>query len=292
MSQENNATRTRQPEMGGKEGDGMSTGETRDGWDLHIFGPAEADHTVLLLPGAMCTAAFFDDLVKEPKLSAASIRFVAATVPGFGDTRPLEDPTMENATRLAGRLASDLGCDAVVGHSVGGNLALEMVATGEFSGPVALLEPAFSREDEFRELAILDRIGRVPGVGHLAWVASVKTIGMAMKGELPPERHDALVAEMKQSDPRFCRRMVRSYFDYLDHHGSLVARLCDSGVKATVVFCDRSKVGLTDEERSGLEACPNVSLVDVEDSGHMVMTDQPARTAELILKLVSADAGH
>ena len=95
---------------------------------------------------------------------------------------------------------------------------------------------------------------------------------------------------MKQSDPRFCRRMVRSYFEYLDrHHGSLVARLCDSGVTATVVFCDRSKVGLTDEERSGLEACPNVTLVDVADSGHIVMTDQPARTADLILELVGAD---
>jgi pimeloyl-ACP methyl ester carboxylesterase len=54
---------------------------------------------------------------------------------------------------------------------------------------------------------------------------------------------------------------------------------------------DRSKIGLTDEERRGLEACPNVTLVDVADSGHMVMMDQPARTAELILELVSADAG-
>ena len=269
----------------------MSSNESHDGWDLHTSGPVGADHRVLLLPGGMCTAAFFDDLVKEPELSRASIRCVAATLPGFGDTRALEDPTMHNAVGLVGKLASDLGCDAVVGHSIGGNLALEMVATGEFSGPVALLEPAFSREDEFKELAILDRIGRVSGLGHLAWVASLKTIGMAMKGELPPDRHDALVAEMKESDPRFCRRMIRSYFAYLDHHGSLVARLCDSGVRATVVFCDRSKVGLTDKERRDLEACPNVTLVDVADSGHMVMMDQPARTAALILKLVSTDAG-
>ena len=184
----------------------MSTKESHDGWDLHTSGPAGADHTVLLLPGGLCTAAFFDDLVQEPTLSGASIRFVAATVPGFGDTQPLEDPTIENAVRLAGRLASDFGCDAVVGHSVGANLALEMAAAGEFSGAVGLLEPAFSREDEFRELGILDRIGRVPGLGHLAWVAALKTIGMASKGEFPPERHDALVAEMKQSDPRFCQR--------------------------------------------------------------------------------------
>jgi pimeloyl-ACP methyl ester carboxylesterase len=270
----------------------MSTIENRDGWDLHVSAPADADQTVLLLPGGMCTAAFFDDLLKEPKLSGASIRFVATTVPGFGGTRPLGDPTMENVVSAAAKLATDLGCNAVVGHSVGANIALEMAATGEFSGVVGLLEPSFSREDEYKELAILDRIGVVPGLGHLAWVASLKTIGMAMKGELPPERHDALVAEMKRSDPRFCRQLVRSYFEYLDHHGSLVARLCDSGVRAMVVFCDRSKIGLTEEERSGLEACPNVTMVDVLDSGHMVMIDQPTRTAELILGLVSENAGR
>jgi pimeloyl-ACP methyl ester carboxylesterase len=270
----------------------MSTHESHEGWDLHTSGPAGADHTVLLLPGGMCTAAFFDDIVKEPALSGASIRCVAATVPGFGGTTPLENPTMENLARLAGKLAADVGCDAVVGHSMGANIALEMVAAREFSGPVALLEPAFSREDEYTELAILDRIGRVPGLGHLVWVASLKTIGSAMKGELPADRHDALVAEMKKSDPRFCQRMVRSYFQYLDRHGSLVPRLCDSGARSLVVFCDRSKVGLTDEERRGLDACPNVTMVAVADSGHMVMTDQPTRTAELILELVSADAGR
>ena len=262
--------------------------DSRDGWDLHTSGPVDADHTVLLLPGGMCTAAFFDDLVKEKRLREAPIRFVAATVPGFGDTRPLEDPTMEKIARLAGELASDLGCDVVVGHSVGANIALEMVAAGEFSGAVGLLEPAFSRKDEFKELAILDRVGRVPALGYLAWVLSLKTIGSAMKGEFPPDRHDALVGEMKKSDPGFCRHMIRSYFEYLDRHGSLVSRLCDSGARAVVVFCDRSKVGLSREERSGLEACPNVTLVDVADSGHMVMTDQPTRTAELILELVSA----
>jgi pimeloyl-ACP methyl ester carboxylesterase len=272
-------------------GGSVSTHRTHDDWDLHETGPVGAEHTVLLLPGGMCTAAFFDDVVKQPTLSEAPIRFVAATVPGFGGTRPLGDPTMENLAKLAGKLAADLGCDAVVGHSMGANITLEMVAAGEFAGPVALLEPAFSREDEFKELAILDRIGRLPGLGHLAWVASLKTIGIAMKGEFPPDRHEALVGEMKKSEPRFCRRMVRSYFQYLDRHGSLVPRLCESGARALVVFCDRSKVGLTDEERSGLEACPNVTMVAVADSGHMVMSDQPARTAELILELVSADAG-
>jgi pimeloyl-ACP methyl ester carboxylesterase len=177
----------------------------------------------------------------------------------------------------------------VVGHSLCGNFALEMAALGTFSGPVVLLSPAFSREDEVKELAVLNSLGRVPGVAQLAWATVLKTIGRAMKGSFPAARHDALVAEMKTSDPRVCRRQVRVYFEYLDRHGSLVSRLCDSGVKAWVVRGDRDEVGLTDEERRGLEACPNVTLVTVPDAAHFVMTDQPARTAELILEVASVE---
>jgi len=39
------------------------------GWVLHESGPKSADHTVLLLPGALCTAAFYDDLLAEPSMS-------------------------------------------------------------------------------------------------------------------------------------------------------------------------------------------------------------------------------
>jgi pimeloyl-ACP methyl ester carboxylesterase len=86
--------------------------------------------------------------------------------------------------------------------------------------------------------------------------------------------------------------MIHSYLQYLDEHGSLVGRLCESGARALVVFCDRSKVGLKAEERGGLEACSSVTLIDVADSGHMVMFDQPERTAQVILELVGVTAGH
>ena len=258
--------------------------------DVHTSGPTDADHTVLLIPGGMCTAAFYDEFVKEPALSGASIRFVSATLPGFGTARPPVEPTMQAAVEYYGRLASEHGCDAVVGHSVGANLALEMTATGAIAGPVVLLEPSFSREDEYKVLSVLDRLGRVPGLGNLVWLAAVRTIGMAMKDELSPELHKTLAPAMAKGDPHFCRNLVHDYFAYLDRHGSVVARLCESGASAIVVFGDDSEVGLTDAERAGLEACPSVTLVDVAESGHMLMIDQPARTAELVLALFAAGA--
>jgi len=51
---------------------------------------------------------------------------------------------------------------------------------------------------------------------------------------------------------------------------------------ATVVGLPRSP----DEEHETLEAGPRVTIITVPDAGHMVMTDQPARVAELVARAV------
>ena len=256
------------------------------GWILRESGREGSDHTVLLLPGALATAAFYDDLLAEPKMSNASIRFVATTLPGFGGTPAPEDVSMENYGRLAGTLAVDLGCDAVVGHSLGANVAIEMVAAGEFSGPVVLLSPSFSREDESKFPRALDRLGRV--FGHLPFALMLKIIGPAMKSSLPPHRRDALIAELRKNDPRFLRRQTRRYLDYLDRHGSLAPRLCGSGVRAWVVFGDRDDIGLTDDEREVLEECPHVTTVTISDAGHFTLNEKPEQIAEMVLDAVAS----
>jgi pimeloyl-ACP methyl ester carboxylesterase len=260
----------------------MSTNRRHNGWELYESGPADADQTVLLLPGALCTAAFFEDLMAEPKLGSASVRLVAATVQGFGGTPAPDDLSMENYARLAGRLAADLDAGAVVGHSVGANVAIEMAAAGEFSGPLVLLSPTFSRGDESIFPRLLDRLARV--LGNLPYRATFRLIGPAMKGSLPAERHDALVAELKKNDPGFVRRHTRQMLDYLDRHGTLVPRLCGAGVRATVVFGEHDDTGLTDEERRGLEECPHTTLVTIPGAGHFTMNQEPARIAELLLE--------
>jgi pimeloyl-ACP methyl ester carboxylesterase len=266
----------------------MNTTKHHEGWELREFGPAGADHAVLLLPGALATSAFYDDVLAEPKLSEASVRFVAATLPGFGGTEPPADLSMENYARLAGKLAADFHCGAVVGHSLGANVAIEMVGAGHFSGPLVLLAPSFSREDESKFPRALDRMSIA--LGHLPYTAMLKVIGPAMKGSLPPERQDALVAELKKNDPRFLRRQTRRYLEYLDRHGSLVSRLCDSGVRAWVVFGERDDIGLTDDERRALEECPHTAIVTIPDAGHFTLNEEPGRIAELIVEMVSADA--
>ncbi|GAA0662437.1 hypothetical protein GCM10010193_12180 [Kitasatospora atroaurantiaca] len=263
----------------------MNSTEEFQAWDIHEFGPANATRSVLLLPGGLCSTAFMDDLITEPALADAPVRLVATTVPGFAGTPAPQDLSMENYAALLGTLAAERGCEVVVGHSLGANLALEMVAGGHFTGPVVLLSPAFSRPDEFKQLAVADRLGRLPGIGALTWAAMLWMTPHAMADSLPSARRETLIAELKKNDPAFCRRMTRHYFEYLDHHGSLVPRLRESGARAWVVRGDRDEVGLTDEEHDALEASPRVTMVTIPDAGHMVMTDQPARVAELVAQV-------
>jgi pimeloyl-ACP methyl ester carboxylesterase len=261
-----------------------------DGWDLRESGPPGADHTVLLLAGALCTVAFFKELMAEPKLTEASVHLVAATLPGFGNSQPPDDLSVESYASLAGRLAADIGCEAVLGHSLGANVAIEMAAAGKFSGPLVLLSPSFSRKDESKFPRALDHLGRV--LGHLPYAAMFKVIGPAMKSSLPANRRDELVAELKKNDPRFVRRQTRRYLEYLDRYGSLVPRLCDSGVTARVVFGEHDDVRLADEERRELEECPRTTVITISGTGHFTMNQEPRRVAELILEVIPAVSGR
>jgi pimeloyl-ACP methyl ester carboxylesterase len=258
------------------------------GWTLHESGPDSADHAVLLLPGGLCSAAFYDDLLAEPKLRRQSIRFVATTLPGHAGTSPPQDVSIESYGRQAAALAAELGCDAVVGHSLGANVALEMVLSGGFAGSVVLLSPSFSAEDESKFLPILDRLTIV--LGHLPYLLMLKMTAPMMRRSLPPIRRDPLVAELEKNDARVIRRLMHGYVEYLHRSASLATRLCDAGVHAWVAFGEHDMVKLSDDEREALENCPHASLFTIAGAGHLALNEKPAEVAELVLAAVTRDS--
>jgi pimeloyl-ACP methyl ester carboxylesterase len=253
-------------------------------WDVIESGPAGASATVLLLPGGLCTAGVFAYVLEA--LADAPVRVVAATLPGFGRTPYPQDLSMENYAALASALADDLGADIVGGHSMGANVVLEMATSGQCPGAALLLSPTFSAPDEAKELRILDRVGRVPGLGPLAWRMALKAIPGSLSDSLPAQRRDAVQAILANNDPAFCRRSVRAYFAYFGRRDDLVAGLRESGVRAVVAFGDHAETGLADDERAGLESSERVRLVTIEDATHMHVVERPDRTAELVLELV------
>src|SRR5438309_3319903 len=115
-------------------------------WELREAGPADAAQTVLLLPGGMCSAGSFAEVMTQPRL--ARTRLVAATLPGQAGAPPPDDYSVENYARLTADLATKVGADVVVGFSMGACVTLEMVASGGFTGPVVLLGVSLSAKDE------------------------------------------------------------------------------------------------------------------------------------------------
>jgi pimeloyl-ACP methyl ester carboxylesterase len=261
-----------------------------DGTVLRAGGADDPHHRVLCLPGGLATAAFYDDVLAQPALAASGVHAIATTLPGFGGVPfpPSFDASVEAYAAFAGNLARDLGCHAVVGHSFGANVAIEMAAGGHFSGPLILLAPTFSAEDEMRGLAMFNRIGYVPGLRSLVTALLFRSFPKMLKGEVPPDHVDRLAAEMASNDRAAIRLTLRRSYEYVYKHGTIAGRLCQSGVRAEVVFGANDEVGMTPVERSALEACPTTRLHNVPDCGHMLITQKPEWVAKLIADVVTA----
>ena len=184
------------------------------------------------------------------------------TLPGNGGTPAPEDVSIENYSRLTSDVAAELGCHVIVGHSMGANVALEMAGSGAFSVPLVLLAPSFSRADEAMVIRVVDRFARV--FGDLPFALMRRLMRFAVKGSpLPPERGRVLVGELQKNDPRFMRRGMRAYFQYLDRHGSVATRLAEAAVPAWVVHGESGDGGMTGDERRTLQAYAWIRIVTI-----------------------------
>ena len=253
------------------------------GWELRETGPATA-RRVLLLPGGLGTAAFYDDVLTRAGLGEHDVRLIATTPPGFGGRPAPADLSVPGYANLAADAANELGCELVVGHSYFATVVAEMAATRRFTGKVMLLAPAFSRPDEEQDVRTIDRLARIPGLRRPAWSVVARSLDSSMRGRLPAARHDELVAAMRSSDMAVVARIVRSYFDHLAAHADLPARLAGAGNPAWVVRGDHDEIGLTDTERHTLQTSPTITLITIPDAAHFVMLDQPAQITELIVR--------
>ena len=242
------------------------------------------------LPGGLCTAVFYDELLATEALAAGGVRAFATTLPGFGGV-PFPagfDASPEAHAAYAGELARELGCDAVVGHSFGANVAIEMAAGGHFDGSLILLAPTFSPEDEMRGLETINRIGHVPVLRSLVTALLFRSFPKMLRGHVPDESVDRLAAEMASSNRSDIRINLRRSYEHLYRYGTLAGRLCRSGVRAEIVFGEDDEVGMTPAERSTLESCPTTRLHFVPDCGHMLPNQKPDWVAELIVATVAA----
>jgi pimeloyl-ACP methyl ester carboxylesterase len=254
-------------------------------WELREAGPADAQHTVLLLPGGMCSAGSFAELMAEPAL--AEMRLVAVTLPGHAGASPPDDYSIENYARLAAELAAKVGADVVVGFSMGGSVALEMVASGAFRGPTVLLGISLSAKDEPAFFRLIVRLGGVLG-GLPSAVLAKGAASMVKRISVPAERQDELRSDFRKNDPQHVKQALHEYLRWLDRNDDPAGRLCRADVPAWIVHAEKGDGDLTDQERETLGACPNVRLVTLRGTVFFLPNEAPGQVAEVILEAISA----
>jgi pimeloyl-ACP methyl ester carboxylesterase len=249
-------------------------------WELREAGPPDAERTVLLLPGGMCSAGSYAEVMAEPAL--ANMRLVAATLPGHVGTPPPDDYSVENYARLTAELATKVGADVVVGFSMGGTVALEMVASGGFTGPVVLLGVSLSAKDEPAFFRAIVGLGSVLG-GLPSAVLAKGAASMVKKVPVSAERQNELRADFGKNVPRHIRHGLREYLRWLQRDGA-AERLCAAGVPAWIVHAEKGDGGLTDGERRTLEACPHAQLVTLPGAVFFMPNEVPGQIADFIVE--------
>jgi pimeloyl-ACP methyl ester carboxylesterase len=254
-------------------------------WELRESGPNRAEHTVLLLPGGMCGAGSYADVMVEPDL--AGMRLVAATLPGHAGAPPPDDYSIENYGRLTAELATTVGADVLVGFSMGATVAIEMVVTGAFAGPTVLLGVSLSAADEPGFFRAVVRLGEVFG-GAPSAVLAKGAASMVKKMPVSDERKDELRADFRRNDSRHVRHSLREYLRWLRRDDDPAARLCAAGVPTWVVHAEKGDGGLTDHERRTLDECPNTRLVTIPGNVFFLPPEVPDRIASLVVEAAGA----
>ena len=250
-------------------------------WELREAGPRDAERTVLLLPGGMCSAGSYAEVMAESALDA--MRLIAATMPGHAGAPPPDDYSVENYARVTAELATSVGANVIVGFSMSASVALEMVASGAFDGPVVLLGISLSPQDEPPFFRAIVRLGSVLG-GLPAALLARGAASMVKRIAVSAERQSELRDDFRKNVPLHNRDGLREYMRWLHRHERPAERLCEAGVPAWIVHAEKGDGGLTTDERRTLEACPHAHLVTIPGSVFFLPNEIPERVADVIVE--------
>ncbi len=250
-------------------------------WEIVESGPTGAEHTVLLLPGGMCSARSYAEVMAEPALADA--RLVAVTLPGHAGAPAPQDFSVEWYAQITAEFAKRVAADVVVGFSMGATVAYEMVVSGAFKGPVVLLGVSLSSADEPSFFRGIIRLGWILWTLPVA-VLRIGAASMVKQSAVPPERQAELRSDFARNNTRDLRLGLQAYLRWLHRDDDPARRLCETGTPAWVVHAEKGDGALTEHERAVLEACPRVRVVTVPGQVFFLPNDVPERIADVMVQ--------
>jgi len=259
----------------------------REAWEVLTAGPEDADRSVLLLPGGANAARSFNLVMAEQALSG--VRLVATTLPGMAGAPLTADVSVQAMARRAGMLAEEHRCDVVVGFSHGATIALEMLLSGHFHGPVVLLGISLTTKDEAGFFRAVVRASEKLGSWPMAILLRLLPL-MARSAKTSEPHKRELIEDFKQNKPADAVRVSSDYLDYIAADRDYAADLAAWGHPVWVVHAEKGDGGLTDTERATLEAAGTVTLVTIPGAVFLLPDEAPHQTAAVIAAALSQTA--
>jgi len=114
--------------------------------------------------------------------------------------------------RRAGELARENACDVVVGFSYGATIALDMVLSGHFQGPVVLLGLSLTTPDESTFFRYVVRVSQK--VGRWPMAILFRLMPLMARSAKTSERHKKdLIEDFKQNRAGDAVRVCGEYLD-------------------------------------------------------------------------------
>ena len=227
--------------------------------------------TLLLLPGLMCDASIWAPQVQA---LAAHVRCV---VPDWG----LKDSLTAMAQQALDQAPA--GQFALAGHSMGGRVALEVMRLApERVSCLALM-------DTGTHPLAAGEAGEKERAGRMALLALAQSQGMRVMGQqwlrgmvhpqvLDSSLFESMLDMLERSSPEQFAAQIQALLSRPDAGLGLAAIRCP-----TLVLTGRQDLWSPPAQHECMaQAIPGAELVIIEDSGHMVMLEQPeAVTAAL-----------
>ncbi|MGD1929379.1 MAG: alpha/beta fold hydrolase [Leptolyngbyaceae cyanobacterium] len=207
----------------------------------------------------------------------ADFHCVALDLPGFGDAPPLAEPSLENYSAFIQTALSQLGIDRLVliGHSMGGKLALQVAADGPVAGlaQVILVAPSPPTQEpmpaEERDRMLKDH--------HQPDVAST-TVDSAAQQTLPELRRAIAIRTHTQTEDRTWRWWL---LDGMNH--SIADQMSTIQVPVTVIAsADDPVIPWATIQQDVMQLLPQAELIELSEVGHLIPLEVPEQLAQSI----------
>lgn len=211
----------------------------------------------------------------------ADFRCIALDLPGFGEELPLDEPSLDNYSNFVWDALSGLGVEQfiLIGHSMGGKIALQVAASSVFRVPQQLILIAPSPPTQ--EPMPADEKQRLLE-HHPSEENAATTVDQATQQSLAPEQRAIAIQTHTQAHPSAWQWWLQTGMNH-----SIADQLDKIRVPITVIASPDDPVIPFDVlQQDLLTPIKQAQLVQLDGLGHLMPLEAPEQIAAAIRSAV------